>query len=164
MQDEVNSKTVAFAVNSGKVTMRTLVKIARYLIQEEQRKRNLKKQSKAKIKNPKKKKMSVEKLSQKYDGLKSVEIDDTNIKGFERYAKKYNLEYALKKDGKDPPNYVVFFKGKDTDMITRAFKDLINDSAREKKPSLLKRLEVFTQKAMSLNKDKTKHKHQEQSL
>ncbi|MGO3752041.1 MAG: PcfB family protein [Peptoniphilaceae bacterium] len=164
MQDEVNTKTVAISIQASKVTMQTLYKIARHITEETKQKQNMIK-TKQQNKGTKKKKMTVKELSKKYDGLKTVDIDDDNIKGFEKYARKYNLEYALKKDaGKEPPTYVIFFKGKDTDMIERAFKDLINDSAKVKKPSLITKLHQFAEKALKKNKDKTRNKHQEQSL
>ncbi len=45
----------------------------------------------------KRKKISLKELSKQYDGLKSIEINENNIKGFEKTAKKYGIEYALKK-------------------------------------------------------------------
>ena len=109
--------------------------------------------------------MTVNEFTKKYNGLKTVEIDESNIKSFEKYARKYNLEYALKKDKiTDPPTFVLFFKGIDTDMISQAFKEMINDNMITKKPSLLETLKKFSEKALGINKDKTKHKYKEQGL
>ena len=39
-------------------------------------------------------------------------------------AKKYGLDYSLKKvKGEEPPRYLVFFKGRDVDVMTEAFKE-----------------------------------------
>ena len=46
-------------------------------------------------------------------------------KSFERTASKYGLDFALKKDvSVEPPSYLVFFKGRDVDVMTAAFKEL----------------------------------------
>lgn len=166
MQEEVNSKTVAISVQASKVSMQTMFKVAQAAIRDiENKKKEQKSKSLNKGKQTTKKKMTVNEFTKKYDGLKTVEIDDSNIKSFEKYARKYNLEYALKKDKiTDPPTFVLFFKGKDTDMISQAFKEMINDNMVTKKPSLLETLKKFSEKALGINKDKTRHKHKEQSL
>ncbi|MEI3288253.1 MAG: PcfB family protein [Eubacterium sp.] len=39
-------------------------------------------------------------------------------------AKKYGIDFALKKDTtENPPRYLVFFKGRDADVLTAAFKE-----------------------------------------
>ena len=166
MQEEVNSKTVAISVQASKVSMQTMLKVAQAAIKDiENKKKEQKSKSLNKDNQITKKKMSVNEFTQKYDGLKTVEIDDSNIKSFEKYARKYNLEYALKKDKTtNPPTFVIFFKGKDTDMISRAFKEMINDNMVTKKPSLIETLRKFSEKVPGINKDKTRHKHKEQSL
>lgn len=46
------------------------------------------------------------------------------IKAFEQTAKKYGIDFALKKDSTEtPPRYLVFFKGRDADALTAAFKE-----------------------------------------
>ena len=46
-----------------------------------------------------------------------------NIKDFEGTAKKYGIDFALKKDiSENPPRYLVFFKGRDADVMEAAFK------------------------------------------
>lgn len=62
-------------------------------------------------------------------GLTNIEITNRNIKSFERVANKYKIDFALKKDKSvDPPRYLVFFKAKDMDVMTAAFKEF---SAKE---------------------------------
>ena len=47
-----------------------------------------------------------------------------NIKAFESTAKKYGIDFALKKDTTESPTrYLVFFKGRDTDVLAAAFKE-----------------------------------------
>jgi hypothetical protein len=48
--------------------------------------------------------------------------DDQNIKSFDRVARKYGVDYAVKKDRSvSPPKYLVFFKARDADALTAAF-------------------------------------------
>ena len=57
-------------------------------------------------------------------GISNIEIKKENIKAFEHTAKKYGIDFALKKDTTEtPPRYLVFFKGRDADALTAAFKE-----------------------------------------
>lgn len=166
MQEQVNEKTIALQVSAAKFTIREL----KHLMAAYLRHRKGKKQRKpVKMKEAKKDgKMTLENLSKKHDGLKSIEISEKNIKDFEKTAKKYNLEYALKKDVKtDPPTYFVFFKGKDLDVIDFAFREYLKDSmekAKESKPSIRKALKKMVDKAKTMNKTRDKLKDKEPSL
>ncbi|GAB6107974.1 PcfB family protein [Fusibacter bizertensis] len=165
MQEQVNEKTIAFQVNTVKFTATELKKIiALYLRHQNQKKINKKGKTSVKPLG----KTSLEKLSKKYDGLKNIEITEKNIKDFEKVAKKYNLEYALKKDVQsNPPTYFVFFKGKDLDVIDFAFKEYLNASLEKTKsdrPSVKAMLKEMVEKSKILNKNKVKKPQREQSL
>lgn len=165
MQEEVNQKTIAFTTQNAKLTARVLKEIIIKYLRDQEHKKTMKNTKSKAVPELKSKKTSLKELSKKYDGLKSIEIDDTNIKGFEKYAKKYHIEYALKKDRTtDPPTYAIFFKGKDTDMIDRAFKDFVGNDLMKKKPSLIASLKKYAEVAKNLVTDKSRHKHKEQSL
>ena len=52
------------------------------------------------------------------------------------------MDYAVRRD-KDavPPRFLVFFKGKDADAITAAFKEFLNTKERKtERPSVLQKL------------------------
>ena len=75
--------------------------------------------------------------------MTNIDINDKNIKAFEKTARKYGIDYSLKKDkSTDPPQYTIFFRAKDSEIMTKAFKDFLNSHSekKEKKPSILKRL------------------------
>ena len=58
---------------------------------------------------PKQEKVTVKELAKQNAGMVNIEITDKNIKSFERYSRKYGINYALKKDkSKVPPVYLVF--------------------------------------------------------
>ena len=77
----------------------------------------------------------------------SLDIFDEyeNIKDFDRVARKYGIDYSLKKDvGADPPKYLVFFKAKDVDVMTAAFREYAGVELKKKqvkKPSVRKKLQ-----------------------
>ena len=101
-------------------------------------------------------------------GLSNIEITEGNIKAFEQTAKKYGIDFALKKDSTEtPPRYLVFFKGRDADALTAAFKEFsAKKLTQEQKPSIRKALATFREAAKQLNanRQKTKYKDREVSL
>ena len=101
-------------------------------------------------------------------GVSNIEITKDNIKAFESTAKKYGIDFALKKDAAEtPPRYLVFFKGRDADALTAAFKEFsAKKLTQDKKPSIRKALAAFREKAKELNasRQQTKHKDREVSL
>ena len=99
------------------------------------------------------------------DYLASVEISKTGIRGLERYAKKYGIDYAIRKDTSEvPPRYLVFFKAPDAEAFNSAFKEysasLLN---KDKRPSVLAKLHELVQAAAELP-GKVRHKEQERGL
>ncbi len=108
-------------------------------------------------------KLSVKQLVGKGDGVQSIEITDNNIKGFEKIAHKYGVDYSLKKDtNADPPKYILFFKAKETDAITHAFKEFTSGQLRTKeKPSIVKQLERNKEVIKSQVVDRMKVKNKE---
>ncbi len=63
------------------------------------------------------------KLSKK-GKLDNIEITENNIKDFESTARKYGVEYALKRDKTtDPPTYYVYFTSASGDKMNKAFKE-----------------------------------------
>ena len=98
-------------------------------------------------------KMSVKKLVGQGMGASSIEVTDNNIKSFERVARKYNVDFAVKKDKTvAPPKYMVFFKGKDADVITQAFKEFVK--VNEKKRGRVSVREKLAEFREQLGKDK----------
>ena len=77
-------------------------------------------------------KMKLKDLMQLDQGAKMNEIAPDAVKGFQRIAKKYNVDFAIARDkGQEPPMFQVFFKARDEDVIMKAFNEYVN--SREKK-------------------------------
>ena len=160
MQDEINEKTVAVSIKATKLTAQTLQKALKLLLAQ------MKKQhDKNKIPHGK---QTLKQLARQDAGLSNIEITEGNIKDFESTAKKYGVDFALKKDStENPPRYLVFFKSRDADALTAAFKEFsAKKLGRDKKPSIRKLLSKLKEAAQSRNaqRDKVKNKDKEIAL
>ena len=172
MQDEVNKKTVSLCIRCGKVTANLLkAAMKKALVKMEQEKQKLKGQKQPKQDKEDKTykgKQSMDKLMKQNVQLSNIEITDGNIKSFERVAKKYSIDFSLKKDvNADPPRYYVFFKARDADVMTAAFKEYTGQSLnKDKKPSVRKKLQQAISKSLKKHREleKTKGKEKEPSL
>lgn len=113
MQDEINEKVVALVVNNAKMGASELRKaLEKYLAEQKT------KQTTGDV--VKHGKQFIAKLMEQNTGLTNLEITVGNIKDFEKTARKYNIDFALKRDTSiDPPKYFVFFKARDVDVIPR---------------------------------------------
>ena len=111
MQEETNEKTIALYIKTGKLTAQQLQKAMKALLAQ------MKKQhEKQKIPHGK---QTLKQLMKQNAGVSNIEITKDNIKAFESTAKKYGIDFALKKDSTEtPPRYLVFFKGRDADALT----------------------------------------------
>ena len=154
MQEEVSTKIVAIAIRGGKISAEVLEKALKKFVQE------LEKAQKTASK-PKtyRGKQTVKHLVSQNAAISNIEVTDGNIKSFDRTAKKYGIDYALKKDTSElPPRYIVFFKGRDVDVMTQAFKEFSSKTVkRQEKPSLRQQLSKQIQKAKE-NKHREKEK------
>lgn len=172
MQDEVNEKTVSLCIRCGKVTANLLkAAMKKALVKMEQEKQKLKGQKQPKQDKEDKTykgKQSMGKLMKQNVQLSNIEITDGNIKSFERVAKKYSIDFSLKKDvNADPPRYYVFFKARDADVMTAAFKEYTGQSLnKDKKPSVRKKLQQAISKSLKKHREleKTKGREKEPSL
>ena len=117
MQDEINEKVIALYIKGAKITAEVLQRAVRRFLAEVDK--DLRKQ-----KQLPHGKQTLKQLMRQNAGVSNIEITGDNIKAFESTAKKYGIDYALKKDvGESPPRYLVFFKGRDSDVLMSAFKE-----------------------------------------
>ena len=87
-------------------------------------------------------------------------------KGFEKYARKYGVDYAITKDKSVfPPKYLVFFKARDADAMTAAFNAYPAEVlAKSKRPSTLSKLRKLIDAVKSIpTKVTSRDKQREQS-
>lgn len=95
--------------------------------------------------------------------MSNIEITDSNIKSFERVARKYGVDFALKKDRTThPPKYLVFFKARDADAMTAAFTEFSAKTVKKaQRPSVLVQLRKFKELIKSSVIDKVKNRDKE---
>ena len=151
MHEEVNQKTIALTVKTAKLTASVLKNALEKFLQAQKNKDN---------KNYKGK-QSVKHLVGQNAGVSNIEITDGNIKSFEKIAKKYSVDFAVKKDKTEtPPKYIIFFKSRDVDVLTQAFKEYVHKEMKLKeKPSIKKQLNEYREIIKNnLMKDKVKKK------
>ena len=152
MQEEIEHKTVNFAISTTKLSARTLLRGMQFLLRQYD-------------KNASQVKQSMKRLIRQNRGVTNLEIEKTGIKGFDRYAKRYHIDYAIQKDlSCTPPRYLIFFKAQDTDALNAAFKEYsasVLDKTR--RPSVLAKLHELVQAAAELP-GKIRNKEQERGL
>ena len=153
MQEEVENKTVNLAISTTKLTGSTLIKAFQMYLKH-----------RANAKATKHGKMTVGELLAQGKGAQQMDVADTSIRDFERVLKKYGVDYAVRKDAtQEPPRYMVFFKARDADVLTAAFKEYSAElNNKEKRPSVRKLLKKLIDKVRS-SPDRTREKHQERA-
>ena len=132
MQEEVTGKSVALIIDGAKMTEQVLEKALQKFLEAQKNKSQTIHRGKQTLKQ----------LAGQNAGLSNIEISDKNIKAFTHVAKKYHVDFALKKDTTaEQPRYLVFFKSRDADAITAAFQEFASRRmGRDKKPSIRERL------------------------
>lgn len=102
-------------------------------------------------------KQSVKELVRQGAGVQNIEITNQNIKSFERVARKYGVDFALKKDPSQG-RYLVFFKSKDADALNAAFAEYTAKTLNRgrRKPSLLAQLHHFQEVVKNNTRDTVK--------
>ena len=156
MQDEINEKVVALSVKGAKLTAEMLQKAIKAMLAQ------AKKQQEKQLHG----KQTLKQLAKQNAGLSNIEITEGNIKAFESTAKKYGIDFALKKDTTEsPPRYLVFFKGRDADVLTAAFKEFsAKKLTQEKKPSIRKLLSTLKEAAQGRNAERAKVKNKDREV
>ena len=153
VQEETTQKTIAFVVKTSKLTTDVLEKMILFYLENQKQKGHQQKQGK----------MTVQELVGQNAGVSNIEITENNIRSFERVAKKYRVDFAVKKDKTtQPPRYLVFFKGRDADVLTQAFKEFVHFNEKKKnrtRVSVKEKLKQFRE-VLSQKKEKERVKEQ----
>jgi len=148
MQDEIRDKSVAIVLKFGKGGAKLTAELLKWAIRQYQKQANA----------PQHGKQSVKSLVKQGAGVQNIEITDQNIKSFERVARKYGVDFALKKDPAQG-RYLVFFKARDADALNAAFAEYTAKTLNrtKEKPSILKALTHFKE-IVKASPDKAKNR------
>ena len=163
MQEEVNEKTISLCIKGGKITAQILKAALIKLLAEMDKKKQRGKGEKNQCR--KTGRQSIKSLQQSGAQLTNIVVTDNNIKSFDRVARKYGIDYSLKKAEKEgKTEYLVFFKAKDVDVMTAAFKEYTGVSLKkEQRQSIRKKLEQAKErvaKHREITKEKMKDRGQ----
>ena len=151
MQEEVTQKTIALVIKTSKLNA-SVLKAAMRMYLNHQKQKSQKTHGKT----------SVKKLAGEGVGVSSIEVTEGNIKSFERVARKYNIDFAVKKDKTvEPPKYLVFFKGRDADALAQAFKEFVYGNEKKKgRTSVRQKLKRFRD---IISQDKNKERSRDKN-
>ena len=162
MQEEVENRTVTLIISTTKMTASVLqTAIAKYLSYRKEKKSEKVRNGMARA-SPVKPcgKQTIKQLVEQNQGVSSIEVTEKNIKDFECIARKYGVDFALKKDRSgEIPKYLVFFKARDADALTAAFKDYTKQTERKKeRPSILVKLRKLKEEMTAVKTPKVRKK------
>ena len=149
MQEEVTQKVIALSIKMGKGTAKLTEQALQKAIKKFLEQKNA----------PPHGKQTMRQLMKQNAGVSNIENTNDNIKALESTAKKYGIDFSLKKVKGEQPRYLVFFKSRDADAMTAAFQEFsARRLNREKKPSIRKALAAAKDKAKQLNEARDKVK------
>ena len=141
---EAVDKSINIAVRLSKPTMKEFMKALKFVVGKPTKAAG--KAIGEKI-HPTKGKQSVKTLIRQGQGVSSIPLADEGLKDFQKIAKKYGVDFAVVKDkNEEPPVYTIFFKAKDTDVITKILQDYSEKQVKKKsveRPSVLEKLKKF---------------------
>lgn len=165
MQEEVENRTLTLIVSGTKFTGR-LFKAAISKYMAHRREKKLKKQRSRDSPVTPKGKQTVKQLIGQNQGVSNIEINDPSIRDFERIARKYGVDYAVKKDrSASPPKYLIFFKARDADALTAAFTEYtgkkVKKAEKTERPSVLAKLAQFKELLKNTVVDRSRRKELE---
>ena len=165
MQEEVENRTLTLVVSGTKFTGR-LFKAAISKYMAHRREKRLEKQRSRDSPVTPKGKQTVKQLIGQNQGVSNIEINDPSIRDFERIARKYGVDYAVKKDrSTSPPKYLIFFKGRDADALTAAFSEYtqkkVKKADRSDRASVLAKLAQFKELLKNTVVDRSRRKELE---
>ena len=160
MQEEVENRTINLAISTAKLTTRSVISGLRKYSQHREKVKS------QKVRDPAVHgKQSVKQLLSQNQGATNVEIDKSGMKDFERLARKYGVDFAVRKDKSvNPPRYFVFVRSKDSDALDAICKEHdARTMTKDKKPSVLAQLKKFKEIVAAIPK-KVREKRQERDL
>lgn len=165
MQEEVENRTVNLAISTTRLSGRTIISAFRLWKSHHNNVKAKKAAEQANEDTTPHGKQSIQELIGQNQGVSSIDIQNTNIRDFEKIANKYGVDYAITRDKTvTPPKYMVFFKARDADALTAAFAEYSSQRLKAKdKPSVLKQLGKLKELVASIP-SKVRNKSQERDL
>ena len=169
MQEEIENKSITLIINCTKFTGRVLKSaISKYLAHRSAKHREKKMDRKARRRERQtgnvvhRGKQTVKQLVAQNQGVSTMDVADKDMRDFQRVARKYGVDYAVKRSKGEPDKYLVFFKARDNDALIAAFNEFTQKREYKKEhPSILKRLAKSMAQSVQKIPDKVRNKRQE---
>lgn len=159
MQEEIENRSVNLAVTTTRLSVHAILSGIRAYLRHREKVKNL---AEEEVTHGK---MTVKELIGKDEGVKAIPLGDDRIKDFERFVRKYGVDFAVTKDkSQTPARYTIFFKAKDADALTSIINDYTRKQLQQKqRPSILKQLTKLKAIVAAIP-NKVRNKEQEHSL
>ena len=154
MQDEIEDKAINLLVRTSELSLRTVIGAGKQYLNHRNKvktRRATKKAAREKTKARsiiRRGKQTVSELVGQGQGVENIDVSKTYIKGFEVYARKYGIDYAVRKDiSENPPKYLVFFKARDASAMMAAFNEYsAKILKKDERPSIIEALKKLKEK------------------
>lgn len=150
MQEEVEQRSLTLAVNTTKMSGRIMKEaISKYLAHRKNVKDGVHYCGK----------QTVKQLVGQNQGVSNVELTDSDAKGFERIARHYGVDYAVKKVKGENARYLIFFKSRDADALQAALSEYAEKKVKtQERPSIIAKLKDLK---VNMTPKREKHKGRE---
>ena len=142
MQEEISQRSITLIVQTGKMTGKVFLQAIQKYLDILKQQRELKAREKQ-LHPAYQGRMTIRQLMKERSGLSNIEIHDEHIHDFERIARRYGIEYAIKKErNREAPHYLIFFRSRDTDVLQTAFNEFVKKRLKiQERPSLREKLQ-----------------------
>ena len=134
MEQEVNMKITCIAIKTGEEAGKAfLTALSNFNLKVKESELMKKRTKTNQVKEHGGKMVKVKDLRKDGSQIEFVDMGNDELKNFRRYARKYGVTYSMEKNKEsDPPTYLIFFKAKDSQLITRAVSEYVKDMMTEK--------------------------------
>jgi hypothetical protein len=163
INEELTQRELNVAVRVGNITVAELRKALEKIIVKITQSKNSKSQVQSKSSSEqdlKSGKQTLKQLHKHNEGLTSIELKDPNLRMLFKEMKRNDIDFSVLKDGKG--KYTLFFKGKNADEMTHAFKQYTEKMVAkvERKPikEVLKEAKVAARALLDKGLDKVKNR------
>ena len=160
INEEVTRQVIAVKKKALHLTAREVIKLMKMILNKAEQEKNSLKDFIGKQKPT-----TVKDLVKK-GKVETLELNDVDLKNLKRDLNKNGVKFSIKKD-LTTGNNIIFFQAKDEKVMEQAFKEAVAKFAgkNKKRESVIDKLNHFKEKVKNtLQRDKIKEKHKEQSL
>ena len=164
IQEDIENKSVTLIINSSKLTGRTLATAFTKLLRYSRNKLREHREEQQDVKP--RGKQSIKELIAQNQGVEKTELaDKEEVRTFDRIAKQYGVDYAIKK-GVSPEGkkrYILFFKARDRSAIDQVMSayaaEFMKNHKRERSP-----IETVVDPIKEIVSDKKKDRLREKGM